>query len=147
MQIDWNHFTPWASLAGGLLLGLSAIGMMLLRGRILGISGILGGLLPPHKGDRAWRLAFLAGMACAPWLGQWLFTASETPRMVGSWPLLIAAGLLVGWGSRLGSGCTSGHGVCGLSSLSLRSAVATLTFMAMGFVVVYAIRHAGGLAA
>lgn len=142
MLIDWNHFTPWASLIGGLLLGLSAILMMLLKGRILGISGILGGLLPPRPGDRAWRLAFLAGMACAPWLWKLLAVAPlAAPRMVSSVPLLLAAGLLVGWGSRLGSGCTSGHGVCGLSSLSLRSLVATLTFMAMGFAVVYAVRH------
>lgn len=142
MLIDWNHFTPWASLAGGLLLGLSAILMMLLKGRILGISGILGGLLPPRPGDRAWRLAFLAGMACAPWLWKLLALAPPAaPRMVSSVPLLLAAGLLVGWGSRLGSGCTSGHGVCGLSSLSLRSLVATLTFMAAGFAVVYTVRH------
>ena len=95
MLIDWNHFTPWASLIGGLLLGLSAILMMLLKGRILGISGILGGLLPPRPGDRAWRLAFLAGMACAPWLWKLLAVAPlAAPRMVSSVPLLLAAGLL-----------------------------------------------------
>jgi uncharacterized membrane protein YedE/YeeE len=145
MYIDWTHFTPWSALAGGLMLGCAALLLMLLRGRILGISGIVGGLLPPQPGDRAWRLAFLAGMACAPWAGKWLLLSEPlAPRMVSSWPLLIAAGLLVGWGSRLGSGCTSGHGVCGLSSLSLRSLVATLTFMATGFGVVYVVRHLWG---
>ncbi|TBO34007.1 YeeE/YedE family protein [Aquabacterium lacunae] len=140
MTIDWTHFTPWASLAGGVLIGLSAVMLAAFHGRIAGISGIVGGLLTRQPGPVAWRLAFIGGLLLAPWLwraGQpW---PASTP--VGSWPLLVAAGLLVGIGTRYGSGCTSGHGVCGLSRLSPRSLVATLSFMALGFVTVYVMRH------
>lgn len=140
MMIDWNHFTPWSSLAGGILLGLASALYILLNGRVLGISGILGGLLRPQKGDAGWRLAFIAGLLVAPTL--WgLFWPAVIPRIEAGWPVLVIAGLLVGWGTRYGSGCTSGHGVCGLSRLSPRSLVATLAFMGAGFATVFLIRH------
>lgn len=140
IEIAWENFTPWSALAGGILIGLSAAGFILLNGRIAGISGILGGLLVPQKRDVLWRIAFLAGMFAAPML--WLMTA-ELPaiEIKASYPVLAVAGLLVGIGTRYGSGCTSGHGVCGLSRLSTRSMMATLTFMIAGFVTVYIIRH------
>ena len=140
MAIDWTHFTPWPALAGGVLIGLAAAAFVLLNGRIAGISGILGGLLRPARGDVAWRVAFLAGLAGAP-LAYGLFAALPDARIEAGVPALVAAGLLVGLGTRYGAGCTSGHGVCGLSRLSPRSLVATLSFMAAGFVTVYAIRH------
>lgn len=140
MQIDWNHFTPWAALAGGLILGLAAAAFVLLHGRILGISGILGGLLRPRSKDAGWRVAFVLGMLAAPLLYRWTAGASEV-RIDASWSMVVLAGLLVGFGTRYGSGCTSGHGVCGLSRLSPRSLVATLAFMGAGFVTVYLIRH------
>jgi len=140
MNIDWSHFTPWASLAGGLLVGSAAALFILFSGRLLGVSGILGGLLHPRAGDTGWRLALLAGMLVAP--AVWaLFAAPEVPRMEANGTVLMIAGLLVGWGTRYGSGCTSGHGICGLSRLSPRSLAATLTFMASGFVTVYVVRH------
>lgn len=140
MQIDWTHFTPWASLTGGVLIGLSAVMLAAFNGRIAGISGIVGGLMARHPGPMAWRLAFIGGLLLAPWLWRvgmpW---PDSTP--VSSWGLLIVAGLLVGVGTRYGSGCTSGHGVCGLSRQSPRSLVATLSFMALGFITVYVMRH------
>ena len=140
MNIDWNHFTPWASLAGGVLLGLASALFILLSGRLLGISGILGGLIRPRSGDTGWRIAFLAGLLVAP--AVWaLFVAPEAPRIEAGGTTLLLAGLLVGWGTRYGSGCTSGHGVCGLSRLSPRSLAATLAFMATGFATVYVVRH------
>lgn len=140
MTIDWNAFTPWASLAGGALVGLAAAMFLLLNGRIAGISGIVGGLLAPMRGDIAWRVAFVAGMVAAPavWL---LVTALPAAQIDAGYPVLVIAGLLVGIGTRYGSGCTSGHGVCGLSRLSLRSLGATLAFMAAGFVTVFVVRH------
>lgn len=141
MTIDWTHFTPWASLAGGILLGLASALFILVNGRILGISGILGGLLRPVKGDTGWRLAFLAGMLAAPLL-YFAVAGPTTPRIDAGWVTLVIAGLLVGVGTRYGSGCTSGHGVCGLSRLSPRSLVATLAFMGAGFVTVFLARHA-----
>lgn len=146
MTIDWIHFTPGASLAGGLLLGLAAALFILVNGRILGISGILGGLLVPRSGDVAWRLSFLLGMGAAPLVFFALAPASlvQAPRIDAGYAALAAAGLLVGFGTRYGSGCTSGHGVCGLSRLSPRSMVATLTFMGAGFAMVYVIRHVLG---
>ena len=142
MTIDWTHFTPWGSLGGGLLLGAASALFILINGRILGISGILGGLLAPRSGDVAWRLAFLLGMAVAPLVAASLFPAAITvPRIDAGYLTIAGAGLLVGFGTRFGSGCTSGHGVCGLSRLSPRSLVSTLTFMGAGFLMVYAIRH------
>lgn len=141
MSIDWNHFTPWASLAGGILLGLASAMFILLNGRILGISGIVGGLMRPKAGDVNWRLTFLAGLLAAPLLYLWLVVPTA-PRIDAGWGTVIVAGLLVGAGTRYGSGCTSGHGVCGLSRLSPRSLVATLAFMGAGFVTVYLARHA-----
>jgi uncharacterized protein len=140
MAIDWLHFTPWTSLAGGLLIGLAASAFVLLNGRIAGISGILGGLLRPAQGDIAWRIAFLAGLIGAP-LAYGLFAALPDVRIEAGDTALVAAGLLVGLGTRYGSGCTSGHGVCGLSRLSPRSLIATLSFMLAGFVTVFVIRH------
>jgi hypothetical protein len=140
MNIDFSHFTPWASLAGGLLLGVAAALFILLNGRVLGVSGILGGLLRPRAGDLGWRLAFLAGLLVAP--SVWtLFAAPVMPRIEAGPALLVLAGLLVGWGTRHGAGCTSGHGVCGLARLSPRSLVATAAFMASGFASVFVLRH------
>jgi len=143
MVIDWVNFTPWASLGGGLVLGLAAALFVLLNGRILGISGILGGLLLPRLGDIGWRISFLLGMAAAPMVFAWLTPADflAAPRIEAGYALIVAAGLLVGLGTRYGSGCTSGHGVCGLSRLSPRSLVATLTFMGAGFAIVFVVRH------
>ena len=143
MVIDWVHFTPWASLGGGLVLGLAAAMFILLNGRILGFSGIVGGLLSPRLGDMGWRISFLLGMAAAPTVFAWLTPADflAEPRIEAGYALIVAAGLLVGLGTRYGSGCTSGHGVCGLSRLSPRSLVATLTFMGAGFAIVFVVRH------
>ncbi len=143
MTIDWNHFTPWASLAGGILLGLASALFILVNGRILGISGILGGLLRPQRSDTGWRVAFMLGMLAAPATLAWIAPAGlvSAPRIDAGYAVVLIAGLLVGYGTRLGSGCTSGHGVCGLSRLSPRSLVATLSFMAAGFATVYVIRH------
>ncbi len=110
MTIDWNHFTPWASLAGGVLLGLASALFILVNGRVLGISGIRGGLLRPRAGDAGWRIAFIAGLLAAPAVWS-LFAAPVVPRIEAGPAVLIVAGLLVGWGTRYGSGCTSGHGV------------------------------------
>lgn len=144
MQIDWNHFTPWAALAGGLILGLAAAAFVLLHGRILGISGILGGLLHPQRDkdgkDIAWRVAFVLGLLAAPLLYRLAVGMTEV-RIDASWGMVVLAGLLVGVGTRYGSGCTSGHGVCGLSRLSPRSLVATLAFMGAGFATAYFVRH------
>ncbi len=140
MTIDWNQFTPWAALAGGVLLGLASALFILLNGRVLGISGILGGLLRPRAGDAGWRIAFVAGLLAAPAVWS-LFAAPVVPRIEAGPALLVVAGLLVGWGTRYGSGCTSGHGVCGLSRLSPRSLVATLAFMGTGFAAVFVMRH------
>ena len=144
MMIDWAHFTPWASLAGGVVLGVGSAIFILFNGRILGISSIVGGLLPPQSGNILWRLVFLAGLFLAPAVFGWLAPADliTAPRIDAELWGLIAAGLLVGFGTRCASGCTSGHGVCGLSRLSVRSLVATLSFMTAGFVTVYLLRHA-----
>ena len=140
MEIDWAHFTPWTSLAGGALIGLAAGLLVLFNGRIAGISGILGGLLPWPKGDTTWRLAFLAGLVAAPLTFALAMPLPEVQSDAGT-AVLIAAGLLVGVGTRYGAGCTSGHGVCGLSRLSPRSLAATLVFMAAGFATVFVVRH------
>jgi len=144
MNIDWNAFTPYASLAGGVLIGMAAAMFVLLNGRIAGISGILGGLLKPAEGDVSWRLAFVLGLVASPLLYA-LFAVVPTPHIEASWGALVLAGLLVGVGTRYGSGCTSGHGVCGLSRLSPRSLAATVAFMGAGFVTVFVIRHLLGV--
>ena len=140
MTIDWNQFTPWASLAGGALIGVAASLFLLLNGRIAGISGVLGGLLVPARGDIAWRVAFIGGILLAP-AAYLLVEPWPATQIDASWGALVAAGLLVGVGTRYGAGCTSGHGVCGLSRLSPRSLVATLAFMAAGFATVFVLRH------
>lgn len=140
MRIDYAQFTPWASLAGGVLIGLAAALLIVLTGRIAGISGIIGGLLRPVKSDWTWRLAFIAGLIAAPVVVTIMGYKPEV-RIDASWPALMIAGLLVGIGTRYGSGCTSGHGVCGISRLSPRSLIATLSFMAGGFITVYLMRH------
>jgi uncharacterized membrane protein YedE/YeeE len=140
MTVDWTHFTPWPALAGGLLIGLAAAAFVLVNGRIAGISGILAGLLRPVQGDVAWRVAFLAGLVAAP-LAYALLAPLPAVRIDAGAGTLAAAGLLVGLGTRYGSGCTSGHGVCGLARLSPRSLVATVSFMAAGFATVFVLRH------
>ena len=143
MNLDWAHFTPWASLTGGIILGVASAIFILVNGRILGISGILGGLMPPKVGDTTWRIAFLLGLFAAPAVFHAVVPAQyiTAPRIDAAELTVVAAGLLVGIGTRYASGCTSGHGVCGLSRLSPRSLVATVSFMFSGFVMVYVMRH------
>lgn len=143
MNLDWAHFTPWLSLTGGIVLGVASSIFILVNGRILGISGILGGLMPPKLGDTFWRIAFLLGLFTAPTVFHAVVPAEfiTTPRIDATELTVVAAGLLVGVGTRYASGCTSGHGVCGLSRLSPRSMVATASFMFAGFVMVYVTRH------
>lgn len=140
MSIDWNVFTPWASLVGGALIGVAAAMLVLLNGRIAGISGIIGGLLKPAKGDVLWRAAFVLGLVAAP-LAYVLFSVLPILQIDAGFGALATAGLLVGVGTRYAGGCTSGHGVCGLSRTSPRSLVATAAFMSFGFVTVFLIRH------
>ena len=140
MTIAWNVFTPWSALIGGMLIGLAAAMFALLNGRVAGISGVLGGLLKPMLGDIGWRVAFIGGLVVAP-LVYGLFATLPAVQIDASYVALVVAGLLVGVGTRYGSGCTSGHGVCGLSRLSPRALVATLTFMGAGFVTVFVLRH------
>ncbi|MGN6529952.1 MAG: YeeE/YedE family protein [Burkholderiaceae bacterium] len=140
MTIAWNHFTPWASLCGGLLVGLAAAALVLLAGRIAGISGIVGGLLRPVRGEIGWRLAFVIGLVAAP-LAWAAFLPVPQPHIDAGGGELAAAGLLVAIGTRYASGCTSGHGVCGLSRLSPRSLVASVAFMAAGVATVFVLRH------
>jgi uncharacterized membrane protein YedE/YeeE len=140
MTIDWANFTPWSSLLGGILIGIAAAMLVLLNGRIAGVSGILGGLLRPMRGDIGWRAAFIAGLVLAP-LVFGMFHTLPAVQIDADYPLLILAGLLVGVGTRYGSGCTSGHGVCGLSRLSPRSLAATIAFMIAGFATVFVVRH------
>jgi hypothetical protein len=141
MSIDWPHFTPWSSLAGGVLIGVAAAMLLLVSGRVAGISSIVGGLLAPRRGETGWRLAFVAGLLAAPSIW-WLFGGPALlPRTDAGFGTLVGAGLLVGAGTQYGSGCTSGHGVCGLSRLSPRSLVATLAFMGAGMATVFVARH------
>jgi uncharacterized protein len=144
MTIDWPAFTPWAALAGGGLIGISAAIFALFNGRIAGISGVIGGLLRPIRGDVAWRAAFVVGLMASPLLYAAVATL-PAPRIDASFGALVAAGLLVGIGTRYGAGCTSGHGVCGLSRLSVRSLAATLAFMGAGFATVFVLHHLAGL--
>lgn len=146
MTIDWANFTPWLSLIGGLLIGLSTVMLILFKGRIAGISGVLGGLLqfgntPP--GHYSWRLAFVLGIVLSSTI-YGLFTVVPPSTIDTGYALLILAGLLVGFGTRMGSGCTSGHAVCGIGRLSIRSIVATLSFMASGFVTAFMLFHVIG---
>jgi uncharacterized membrane protein YedE/YeeE len=140
MTIDWNAFAPWPALAGGLLIGVAAGTFVLLNGRIAGVSGVLGGLLKPVRRDVAWRVAFILGLIGAPALYA-LVGLHPQAQIDTGYGAVAVAGLLVGVGTRYGSGCTSGHGVCGLSRLSPRSLMATLAFMGAGFVAVFAFRH------
>ena len=140
MTINWLNFTPVTALIGGMLIGLASAIFILFNGRIAGISGILGGLLRPRQGDLGWRIAFLAGLIGTPLLYQ-VWQALPPVQIDAGTPALIVAGLLVGVGVRYGAGCTSGHGVCGLSRLSPRSLAATMAFMAAGFLTVYLLRH------
>ena len=141
MTFDWTHFTPMSALAGGVLIGLAATVLLACNGRIAGISGIVGGLLARRGEDEtAWRLAFVLGLILAPIL-YGFFAILPVSHIDAGWIELVVAGVLVGYGSRLGSGCTSGHGVCGLSRLSPRSLAATATFMVTGFITVFVVRH------
>lgn len=139
-----ENFTPVSAAVGGVLIGLSAVLFMALNGRIAGISGIVAGVLTPVSGEWAWRIAFVGGLFAAPFL-VWLF--SERPIVVFPHPLwlTIIGGLLVGFGARLGGGCTSGHGVCGMARLSKRSIAATLTFMVSAIITVFIVNHLLGL--
>ena len=143
MTIDWNAFTPWHAVAGGVAIGLATAIFVLFNGRIAGISGILGSLLVPRRGDIGWRLAFVIGLLGSP-LVYAAFAALPRPQIDAGYGTLVAAGLLVGIGTRYGSGCTSGHGVCGISRLSPRSLAATAAFMLAGFATVFVVRHALG---
>jgi len=140
-----ENFTPVSALAGGTLIGASAALFMLLNGRIAGISGILGGLLRPAPGDAGWRVAFLAGLLLAPIAYAAFAGRPPSIEIDNSVPLLIFGGLLVGFGTRLGSGCTSGHGVCGIARLSPRSLAATGIFMTAAITTVFVVRHVLGL--
>lgn len=143
MIIDWNAFTPASAVTGGVIIGVAAAMLVLVNGRVAGISGIVGGLLRPRGGDLAWRVAFVAGLAAAPTVYA-VGGTSLSSTIEASYPMLVAGGLLVGIGTRYAGGCTSGHGVCGLSRLSPRSLVATLAFMAVGVATVYVVRHVIG---
>jgi uncharacterized membrane protein YedE/YeeE len=135
-----ESFTPVSGLVGGLLIGLAVVSLLALDGRLAGISGILGGLLIPKGRDPGWRLAFLAGLP----LGAALYAlagGAVSPTMQAPLPVLVVAGLLVGFGTRLGSGCTSGHGLCGLARLSKRSAVATAVFFGVAMLTVFVVHH------
>jgi uncharacterized membrane protein YedE/YeeE len=134
-------FDPVSAAIGGALIGLAATLLMLLTGRIAGIAGILGDLVDLAGGNRVWRLAFVVGLIAAPLALAAAGHALRTPAMPG-WPIVVITGLLVGFGTRLGNGCTSGHGICGIARLSPRSIVATATFMATAMLVVAAMRHA-----
>ncbi len=140
-----EHFTPVSAAIGGVLIGLSVALLWLGNGRVAGISGIVGGLWTPSTGDIAWRIVFIVGLIAAPLL--YRAGGGALPPIVVPlpWPLIIAAGLLVGFGTRLGGGCTSGHGVCGLARLSPRSLVATAVFMATAMVTSFVLRHAIGV--
>lgn len=140
MSIDWAAFTPWSALAGGAIIGFAAAMFVLVNGRVAGISGIVGGLLRPTLPDAGWRVAFIAGLVVAP-IVYIVFARLPPIAIDAGYPTLVVAGVLVGVGTRYGAGCTSGHGVCGLSRASPRSLVATLVFMAAGFATVFVTRH------
>ncbi len=139
-----HNLTPLSGLVGGALIGLASALMMLLAGRIAGISGIFGGLIAPRANDRGWRLAFIAGLIAAPLVAALSGAALPAPTMPASLTLVAIGGLLVGFGTRMGGGCTSGHGVCGIARLSARSIVATVIFMAVAVATVAIVRHGFG---
>jgi uncharacterized membrane protein YedE/YeeE len=143
MSVDWTQFAPWSALAGGALIGLGAAMLLLVDGRVAGISGIVGGLLRPRAGDIGWRAAFVLGLVAAPLVAAAL-SIGLVPRIDAGIGVLALAGVAVGIGTRYGAGCTSGHGVCGIARLSPRSLVATATFMAAGFATVFVARHVLG---
>jgi uncharacterized membrane protein YedE/YeeE len=145
MQIDWLAFMPGPAFLGGILLGIAAALYVILHGRILGISGIVSGLLSPKEGDIQWRFSLVLGLLSAPILASLFFGLHTMTVIDADWITIIIAGVLVGFGANYGSGCTSGHGVCGLSRLSPRSLVATVSFMSAGFLIVFVIRHVLGL--
>lgn len=135
-----TSFTPWLSLSGGLLIGLSALVLLYFNGRIAGVSGVLGGVLSGAAEGRSWRLAFLVGLPLGAALVHYFHAPLETP-VSGNALILVLGGFIVGFGTRLGSGCTSGHGVCGIGRLSPRSVAATAVFMASGMLAVFIGRH------
>jgi uncharacterized membrane protein YedE/YeeE len=145
MQIDWLSFTPIPSLLGGVILGIAAALYVLLHGRILGISGIVSGLLHPKVSDSAWRVCLVLGLISSPFLAALFFGIFPIVEIDADWFAIVIAGLLVGFGAQYGSGCTSGHGICGLSRLSPRSLVATVSFMTAGFLTVFVLRHLIGV--
>ena len=139
-----DNFTPISAAIGGGLIGFSAVLLMLSTGRIAGISGIFGGLLDPGNNDKDWRIGFIAGLILAPVISGWIGYPMPTPKMPASWTVIIAAGLLVGFGTRMGGGCTSGHGICGVARFSDRSIAATVIFMLAAIVTVAVTRHVLG---
>ncbi len=139
-----ENFTPVSALAGGVLIGIAASGLLWLNGRLAGISSILGGLVRPQPGETTWRLLFLAGLILGTLIYQMAGGDVSAISIYAGMPVLIAAGLLVGIGTRVGGGCTSGHGVCGLARLSPRSLAATCMFMVTGGLTVYVVRHVVG---
>ncbi len=143
MTVDWASLTPWSALIGGLVIGIAASMLVLLNGRIAGVAGIVGGLLRPSGGEVGWRIAFVAGLVVAPMLYSIVATLPSI-KVDAGYPVVVVAGLLVGVGTRYGSGCTSGHGICGISRLSIRTVVATLSFMMAGFATVFIVRHVIG---
>lgn len=144
VHIDWASFTPWSAAIGGAIIGIASALFVLVNGRVAGVSGIVGGLMRWSSADFAWRAAFVAGLIVAPLLCG-IVAGPPAIAVDASYPILILAGLLVGIGTRYGAGCTSGHGVCGVSRLSPRSLVATLLFMGAGFATVFMVRHVAGM--
>jgi hypothetical protein len=141
MEASLEGFTPWAALAGGTLIGLAALLLLLCNGRIAGISGIMGGSLKPARGDLLWRVLFFFGLFTGGLVTLWWWPAALDIRIDVSTPAVILAGLLVGLGARIGSGCTSGHGVCGVGRLAPRSIVASAVFVSAAMLTVYVVRH------
>lgn len=139
-----THFTPLTAFGGGILIGLAALLFLLIQGRVAGISGILAGLLASATPDIGWRWRFIAGLGFGGVLGFWLLELPAPELSQASWPWLLVGGLLVGFGAKLGNGCTSGHGICGIGRLSVRSIVATLLFMLAGMITVFIMRHVLG---
>ncbi len=141
-----ENFTPYSAMFGGALIGLSAVILLIFNGRVAGISSIMNGVFKSPGNEIRWRSAFLAGLISGSLLIQWLAPDMITPRQDYPLGLVAAGGFLVGIGTRLGSGCTSGHGICGIANLSVRSVVATITFMATGFITVFLLKHVFGIA-